>query len=136
MRELIDKGQVLTTEEMRLLRMPQKEAEQELGVEETTMDMDREEIIARTGLYGRRMIEYLEENQYDTMMSLMLLGELLPIIQSRVEKVKTMMIELEHDYLKKHLNSQMDFMTTVKIRNQARMMAEEIAMNEVIYRPL
>lgn len=136
MRELIDKGHVLTTEEMRLLRMPQKEAEQELGVEETTMDMDREEIIARTGLYGRRMIEYLEENQYDTMMSLMLLGELLPIIQSRVEKVKTMMIELEHDYLKKHLNSQMDFMTTVKIRNQARMMAEEIAMNEVIYRPL
>lgn len=136
MRELIDKGQVLTTEEMRLLRMPQKEAEQELGVEETTMDMDREEIIARTGLYGRRMIEYLEENQYDTMMNLMLLGELLPIIQSRVEKVKTMMIELEHDYLKKHLNSQMDFMTTVKIRNQARMMAEEIAMNEVIYRPL
>ena len=136
MRELIDKGQVLTTEEMRLLRMPQKEAEQELGVEETTMDMDREEIIARTGLYGRRMIEYLEENQYDTMMSLMLLGELLPIIQSRVEEAKTMMIELEHDYLKKHLNSQMDFMTTVKIRNQARMMAEEIAMNEVIYRPL
>lgn len=39
---------------------------------------------------------------------------------------------LEQDYLKRHLNSQMDFMTTVKIRNQAKMMAEEIAMNEVI----
>ena len=136
MRELIDKGQPLTTEEMKFFSMPKAEAEKILGVEETTMDMDREEIIARTGLYGRRMIEYLEENQYDTMMSKMLRGKLLPIVQSRVEEAKTMMIELEHDYLKKHLNSQMDFMTTVKIRNQAKMMAEEIAMNEVIYRPL
>lgn len=68
--------------------MPKAEAEKILGVEETTMDMDREEIIARTGLYGRRMIEYLEENQYDTMMSKMLRGKLLPIVQSRVEEAK------------------------------------------------
>ena len=136
MRELIDKGQVLTTEEMRLLRMTQKEAEQELGVEETTMGIGRKEIVAKTGLYGMRAMEYLEENQYDTMMSLMLLGELLPIIQERVSEAKNLMSEIQKNYLKKHLNNQMDFMTTVRVRNQARMIAEETALNEVIYRPL
>ena len=47
-----------------------------------------------------------------------------------------MMISLEKKYLKEHLNSQMDYLTTVKIRNQARMTAEEIAMNQIIYQPL
>lgn len=136
MKELMDKGQVLTTEELKVMEMPKKEAMAYLGVEDPTTNMSKEKIIAKTGLYGRRMMDYLEENQRDKMVFRMSRGLLLPEVEKRVNEVKELMLNLEKKYLKEHLNDQMDYMTTVKVRNQARMMAEEIAMIQIIYQPL
>lgn len=136
MRELMDKGQVMTTEELKVIKMPKEEAMAYLEVEEPIKSMTRETIIEKTGLYGRRMMDYLEENQRDKMVFRMSRGLLLPEVEKRVKEAKELMISLEKKYLKEHLNSQMDYLTTVKIRNQARMTAEEIAMNQIIYQPL
>ena len=136
MSRVLDKGQVMTTEDLKIFRMSTKEVEAFLGVEESTMDMSKEQIIQRTGVYGRRMLEYLEEHQNQKMLSWMLRGVMLPEVEKRVNKAKDRMMELEHSYLEKNLNSQMDYMTTVKVRNQARMMAEETALNEIIYQPI
>lgn len=116
--------------------MPKEEAMAYLEVEEPIKSMTRETIIEKTGLYGRRMMDYLEENQRDKMVFRMSRGLLLPEVEKRVKEAKDLMISLEKKYLKEHLNSQMDYLTTVKIRNQARMTAEEIAMNQIIYQPL
>ena len=94
-----------------------------------------EETVSMTNLgrFAVRAMEYLKENHNDRYRTLLRFGKLAEKMQEVEDTANQMMDELESSYLKnnqpKDKNSTMEMW---QLRQQARMQAEEIVMNEVV----
>ena len=94
-----------------------------------------EETVSMTNLgkFAVRAMEYLKENHNSRYRTLRRFGKLAEKMQEVEDEANRMMDELESSYLKnnppKDKNSTMEMW---QLRQQARMQAEEIVMNEVV----
>ena len=94
-----------------------------------------EETVSMTNLgkFAVRAMEYLKENHNSRYRTLRRFGKLAEKMQEVEDEANRMMDELEGSYLKnnppKDKNSTMEMW---QLRQQARMQAEEIVMNEVV----
>lgn len=78
-----------------------------------------------------RYLESMDKVQYRR---LMISGELKKIAHDVDEEAGGMIERLEKEYYEKHREQCKGFWKTYQVREQGRMMAEEIVRNEIIYK--
>ena len=94
---------------------------------------DQEEEMKSLGKYGRMATRYLKENEPERYRSLMRFGKLAGKMKEVDGEANRLLDEIEESYLKK--NRPKDSSSTMemwKIREQARMQAEEIVLQQVV----
>lgn len=120
-----------------LKNMTGEQAVKYLQEEEVKYPMTEEEIIMETGSMGAMILEFVQEQYPDRYTTMMLAEKMLPFVAKRVEEAKDYIMEMEDSYLKKNPISDMgDTMAVIQWKNQARMVAMELAKEEVLYREL
>ena len=92
-----------------------------------------QEMLQTLGKYGRMAARYLKENKpwrYSLYVEFTQLGK----IMREVDKgANELLDQLETDYIKKHpIEHPGDFMETWQLRTQARMVAEEVVIDQVV----
>jgi hypothetical protein len=86
-----------------------------------------------TGKYGRMWLKYMKENQFPRYRHLMRLGRLSETALRVNEEAYERLDCIEGEWLKSHLPAAGgSFVQQLHIRNQARMMAEEMVLDEVV----
>ena len=94
---------------------------------------DETENLARLGRYGRQAMNYLEENEPARYRNLLRTGRILEKMLEVEEEANQMMDRLQAQYLKKNKpQNPGSTMEMWKLREQARMMAEEIVLSEIV----
>ena len=99
--------------------------------------LSREQEISMTqiGKYGMMAAEYLKENERNRYNTLYRLGRLAEKMKEVDTEANSLMDTLMTDYLKKHKpQNPTSTMEMWKLRNQAKMMAEEVVLNQIVYR--
>ncbi|MEE1255207.1 MAG: TnpV protein [Lachnospiraceae bacterium] len=94
---------------------------------------DERENLARLGKYGRQAMKYLEENEPARYKNLLRTGRMTEKMLEVEEEANRMMEQLQKQYLIK--NKPQDPSSTMemwKLREQAKMMAEEIVLAEIV----
>ena len=117
--------------------MTEAEAMKFLEEPEVKYPMSETEILSQTGWMGGLVMEFIKQSYPEHYSRMMIEEEMLPFVQKRVDEAKELMREIEDNYLMNHkVEEEMDFLATVKLRNQARQVATEIIQKEVLFRPL
>ena len=94
---------------------------------------DETENLAKLGKYGHQAMNYLKENEPARYKNLLRTGRMTEKMLEVEEEANQMMEQLQNDYLKKNRpQNPSSTMEMWKIRNQARMMAEEIVLRELV----
>lgn len=87
------------------------------------------------GKYGRMAQSYLKENDKLKYNSLLMSGELLPMLHKIEEQAKSYLDELMKELLEKEpIKNPSDFWETAQHKLQIKRQAEEIVLNEIIYK--
>lgn len=86
------------------------------------------------GRLGREWMRYLELVDKIRYRRLLISGELKKIAKVVDEEAGDMVQRLEQEYYEKHRNRCNGFWKTYQVREQERMMAEEIVRSEIIYK--
>lgn len=86
------------------------------------------------GRWGREWMRYLESVDKVRYRRLMISGKLKKIACDVDEEAGEMIEKLEKEYFEKHRNRCKGFWKTYQIREQGRMMVEEIVRSEIIHR--
>ena len=106
------------------------------GMMYPNLEMPQEKVsMTQVGRYGMMAAEYLKENERMRYNTLYRLGRLAEKMKEVDTEANSLMDKLMKDYLKKH-NPENPFSTMEmwKIREQAKMMAEEVVLHQVVYR--
>jgi hypothetical protein len=86
------------------------------------------------GKYGRMRLAYIKESKPTLYGRLKLSGELQAYLYRIDEEAGEMLYNIEEKYIERHpLPSSDDFFAVVRARNTARMVAEELVLNDMIY---
>jgi hypothetical protein len=86
-----------------------------------------------TGKYGRMWLEYMKQNQFPRYRHLVRFGRLGETALRVNEEAYERLDGIEGEWLKRHLPAVGgSFVQQLHIRNQARMMAEEMVLDEVV----
>ena len=94
---------------------------------------DETENLARLGKYGRQAMKYLEENEPARYKNLLRTGRMTEKMLEVEEEANQMMEQLQKQYLKKNKpQNPSSTMEMWKLREQAKMMAEEIVLAEIV----
>ena len=97
------------------------------------MPTEQTEAMKSLGKYGRMAMTYLEENEPQRYKTLIRFGKLADRMKEVEEEANSLYDQIEEQYLTKHkpqnLNSTMEMW---KIREQARMQAEEVVLHQVV----
>ena len=94
---------------------------------------DEKENLARLGKYGRQAMKYLEENEPARYKNLLRTGRMTEKMLEVEEEANRMMEQLQKQYLKKNKpQNPSSTMEMWKLREQAKMMAEEIVLAEIV----
>ena len=86
------------------------------------------------GRWGREWMRYLESMDKVQYRRLMISGELKKTACDVDEEAEEMIERLEKEYYEKHREQCKGFWKTYQVREQGRMMAEEIVRSEIIYK--
>lgn len=86
------------------------------------------------GRWGREWIHFLKEEDLYRYSKLRRESKLKLVAYEVETEANEMLERLEKEYYEKHHNECNGFMETWRIREQARMMAEEIVRHEIIYK--
>ncbi len=86
------------------------------------------------GRWGREWMQYLETADKIRYRRLMITGRLKKIAKVVDKEAGEMVERLKREYYEKHRRCCTGFWETYKIREQGRMMAEEIVRSEIIYK--
>lgn len=86
------------------------------------------------GRWGREWMRYLETVDRVRYRRLMISGELKKIACDVDEEAREMISRLEKEYYKKHRNCCKGFWKTYLVREQGRMMADEIVRSEIVHK--
>lgn len=96
---------------------------------------DETESLTQIGKYGLLAMNYLKENEEARYKSLLRFGRMTEKMKEVDEEANQMLDQLITQYLKSHRpvhpSSTMEMW---KLREQAKMMAEEIVLTEIVYR--
>ncbi|MFR5920872.1 TnpV protein [Eubacterium ventriosum] len=101
------------------------------------LELPQEQEISMTqiGKYGMMAAEYLKKNERNRYNTLYRLGRLAEKMKEVDTEANSLMDTLMTDYLKKHKpQNPTSTMEMWKLRNQAKMMAEEVVLNQIVYR--
>lgn len=137
--EEIQKNNSMTDEQIveLLSSMTEEEAMQFLEQEEVKYPMTENEIISKTGHLGNLVLTFVRENYKKQYSLMMVTEEMLPFVQKRVDEARELRNQIETKELEKmNINSVKDTMENIRLRNQARQIADEIIQEEVLFRPL
>lgn len=137
--EEIQKNNSMTDEQIveLLSSMTEEEAMQFLEQEEVKYPMTENEIISKTGHLGNLVLTFVTENYKKQYSLMMVTEEMLPFVQKRVDEARELRNQIETKELEKmNINSVKDTMENIRLRNQARQIADEIIQEEVLFRPL
>lgn len=94
---------------------------------------DDSEALKSVGKYGLMWMEFMKKEYPDRYRHLVRFGKIKKIANDVNEQANELSDVLQEKYLRKHKNQLSGtFMERVRLRNQARMMAEEIVLNEVV----
>jgi hypothetical protein len=94
---------------------------------------DESRDLAKLGRFGRQAVKYLEENEPGRYRNLLRTGRMAEKMLEVEEEAYQMMDQLQEQYLRKNKpQNPGSTMEMLKIRNQARMMAEEIVLSEIV----
>ena len=96
---------------------------------------DETEDLRKVGKYGLLAMNYLKENEKARYKSLLRFGRLAEKMMAVDEEANQMLEQLMNRYLQKH--KPQDTHSTMemwKLREQAKRMAEEIVLKEIVYR--
>ena len=88
------------------------------------------------GRWGREWMRYLESVDKVRYRRLMILGKLKKIAKMVDEEAGDMIERLEQEYFEKHHRDCNGFWKTYQVREQGRMIAEEIVRNEMVHKVL
>lgn len=86
------------------------------------------------GRWGREWMRYLESVDKVWYRRLMIFGKLKKIAKAVDEEAGDMVERLEQEYFDKHRGDCIGFWETYQIREQGRMMAEEIVRSDIVYK--
>lgn len=86
------------------------------------------------GRWGREWMRYLESVDKVRYRRLMILGKLKKIAKMVDEEAGDMIERLEQEYFDKHRGDCIGFWETYQVREQGRMMAEEIVRSEIVHK--
>lgn len=86
------------------------------------------------GRWGREWMRYLESADKIRYRWLLITGRIKKIAKVVDEEAGDMVQRLEQEYYEKHRNRCNEFWETYQVREQGRMMAEEIVRSEIIYK--
>lgn len=86
------------------------------------------------GRWGREWMRYLESVDKVRYRRLLISGELKKIAHDVDEEAGKIIRRLENEYYEKHKKRCKGFWKTYQVREQGRMMAEEIVSNEIIHK--
>lgn len=117
---------------------------EELGVEYKEVDgilypllsVDEAEYnLEDIGKYGRLWLGYMEENKPSEYHHMARTGQLRKRVEAVNEEAYERLDNIEENWLKKHMTGKKKtFMEQLYLRNQARAMAEEIVINEIMFK--
>lgn len=94
---------------------------------------DDSEALKSVGKYGLMWMEFMKTEYPDRYRHLVRFGKIKKIANDVNEQANELSDVLQEKYLRKHKNQLSGtFMERVRLRNQAKMMAEEIVLNEVV----
>ena len=87
------------------------------------------------GKYGRLWLRYMEENKPSEYRHMARMGQLKKQAEAINEEAYERLDNIEETWLKKHMTcKKKTFMEQLYLRNQARAMAEEIVINEIVFK--
>lgn len=87
------------------------------------------------GKYGQMRLKYLKEHKPNMYSLLRMNGELIEHCHKINDEANEMAILIEEQYLKRNpIPKDCGFMNRVRLYNTARSMAEEVLLNDVVYR--
>ncbi|MFR8475414.1 MAG: TnpV protein [Lachnospira sp.] len=96
---------------------------------------DETEDLKKLGKYGRMAMSYLQENEPARYKTLMRFGKMYEKMSAVEEEANQLYDQLEMQYLEKHKpQNPSSTMEMWKIREQAKMQAEEVVLNQVVMR--
>ena len=96
---------------------------------------DETEDLTKLGKYGRMAMNYLKENEPARYKTLMRFGKLYEKMSAVEEEANQLYDQLEMQYLAKHKpQNPSSTMEMWKIREQAKMQAEEVVLNQIVMR--
>ena len=117
---------------------------EELGVEYKEVDgilypllsVDETEYnLADIGKYGRLWLRCMEENEPSEYRHMARMGQLRKQAEAINEEAYERLDNIEETWLKKHMTGKKKtFMEQLYLRNQARAIAEEIVINEIVFK--
>lgn len=85
------------------------------------------------GKYGRMWLRYMEENEPSEYRHLARMGQLRKYAEKVNDEAYEQLDIIEAAWLKKHMaGKRKTFMEQLHLRNEARLMAEEIVINEIV----
>ncbi len=109
------------------------EYREENGIQYPVLSVDTEGMrLDNVGKYGRMWAGFMEENEPSRYRHLARLGMLHDIAEEVNEEAYERLDNIEAAWLKTHMTGKKTFMEQLHMRNQARMMAEEIVINEIV----
>ena len=86
------------------------------------------------GRWGREWMRYLESVDKVRYRRLLISGQLKSIAKTVDKEAGEMIEKMEQEYFNKHRGDCIGFWETYQVREQGRMMAEEIVRNEIVYK--
>lgn len=86
------------------------------------------------GRWGREWMRYLESVDKVQYRRLLISGELKKTACDVDEEAREMIESLENEYYEKHREQCKEFWETYQVREQGRMMAEEIVRDEIVHK--
>ena len=117
---------------------------EELGVEYKKVEgilyplssVDEAELnLTDIGKYGRMWLKYMEENEPSEYLHMARMGLLRKYAESVNEEAYERLGNIEEEWFKKHMTGKKKtFMEQLHLRDQVRMMAEEIVINEIVFK--
>ena len=104
------------------------------GIQYPVMDMpDETENLKKLGKYGRMAMSYLQENEPARYKTLMRFGKMYEKMAAVEEEANQLYDQLEEQYLKKHKpQNPSSTMEMWRIREQAKMQAEEVVLHQIV----
>ncbi len=112
------------------------EYKEEDGILYPLLSVDEAEYnLADIGKYGRMWLRYMEENEPSEYRHMARMGKLKKQAEAINEEAYERLDNIEETWLKKHMTGKKKtFMEQLYLRNQARAMAEEFVINEIVFK--